>query len=143
MAFRSILHFRFLSSVLAFVRSGVTASICVSAGRRLHRKMFERVVNSPIRFFDTNSSGRILNRFSKDTGNMDDMVPITFFDFSCLLALSVGNTVYAAVIVPWVLLPIVPLVVMLVLIRYFRLMGGRKKGGMGRAGKIMLRGGRW
>ena len=127
MAFRSILHFRFLSSVLAFVRAGVTASICVSAGRRLHRKMFERVVNSPIRFFDTNSSGRILNRFSKDTGNMDDMVPITFYDFSYLLALSIGNTVYAAVIVPWVLIPIVPLLVMLVLIRYFRLEGRAEK----------------
>jgi hypothetical protein len=25
--------------------------------------------------------GRILNRFSKDTGHMDDLLPITLFDF--------------------------------------------------------------
>lgn len=26
-------------------------------------------------------SGRVLNRFSKDTGHMDDNLPITFFDY--------------------------------------------------------------
>ena len=26
-------------------------------------------------------SGRVLNRFSKDVGHMDDLLPITFFDF--------------------------------------------------------------
>ena len=25
--------------------------------------------------------GRVLNRFSKDVGHMDDLLPITFFDF--------------------------------------------------------------
>ena len=33
-------------------------------------------------------SGRILNRFSKDIGNMDDYLPITFFDFTQVRYLS-------------------------------------------------------
>ena len=33
---------------------------------------------SPIAFFDSNPSGRILNRFSSDIGHIDDMLPPCF-----------------------------------------------------------------
>lgn len=47
----------------------------------LHRRMFEAIVNSAVSFFDNNPIGRILNRFSKDVGTMDDQLAFVFFEF--------------------------------------------------------------
>lgn len=50
--------------------------VCASnASKNLHAKMFNCLLKTPMRFFDTNPSGRILNRFSKDTGVMDETLP--------------------------------------------------------------------
>ncbi len=47
----------------------------------LHEKMLRNVMNTKTRFFDLNPIGRIMNRFSKDVGNLDDVLPVTLFEF--------------------------------------------------------------
>lgn len=47
---------------------------------RLHDKMFECVSQSPMSFFHINPSGRILNRFSKDMGSVDELLPQAMID---------------------------------------------------------------
>uniref|UniRef100_A0A183DYN8 ABC transporter domain-containing protein n=1 Tax=Gongylonema pulchrum TaxID=637853 RepID=A0A183DYN8_9BILA len=54
----------------------------VTASRVLHDMMFQRVVGTRIIFFDKNPIGRILNRFSKDIGTLDDQLSFSFFDFA-------------------------------------------------------------
>ena len=39
------------------------------------------VLRSPMRYFDTNPIGILLNRFSKDTYYMDERFPDVFLDF--------------------------------------------------------------
>lgn len=46
----------------------------------LHNNMFSKVVYATMHFFNTNPSGRILNRFSKDTGAVDEVLPSTMTD---------------------------------------------------------------
>jgi ATP-binding cassette subfamily C (CFTR/MRP) protein 4 len=53
----------------------------LSTTKYLHEKMLSSVMNTKIRFFDLNPIGRIMNRFSKDIGSLDDVLPITLFDF--------------------------------------------------------------
>lgn len=42
--------------------------------------MFHALLRAPMRFFDTNPSGRVLNRFSKDMGAIDEFLPRALMD---------------------------------------------------------------
>lgn len=56
-------------------RGFVFFAVCMRASKKLHDKSFLSLLHSPMRFFDTNPSGRILNRFSKDMGAVDELLP--------------------------------------------------------------------
>ncbi|CAF1541491.1 unnamed protein product, partial [Didymodactylos carnosus] len=43
--------------------------------------MFQRIIHCPIYFFDNIPVGRILSRFTKDVAIMDELLPISLFDF--------------------------------------------------------------
>lgn len=53
---------------------------CIKAATTLHYKMFNNIIYSPMRFFNTNASGRILNRFTRDIGILDESLPVTVLD---------------------------------------------------------------
>ena len=108
-----------LVAISSFLSVGTIAAICLNAGRQIHQTMFQCVIDSPIRFFDTVSSGRILNRFSKDTGNMDDTVPFTFYLFISKFFICLGAIIYSAIIVPWILIPLAPLIVVIYFVRQY------------------------
>lgn len=68
-----------LIAVLAIIavymstRYGMLAILNVS--RRLHDSAFSGVLGSPLRFFDVNPTGRIMNRFSSDLNRIEDGLP--------------------------------------------------------------------
>lgn len=53
---------------------------CIKAATTMHHKMFNNIIYSPMRFFNTNASGRILNRFARDIGILDESLPVTVLD---------------------------------------------------------------
>lgn len=65
---------------IALCRSVLFYKLAMWSSKSLHNSMFLNVINAPMRFFDTNPSGRILNRFSKDIGNIDELLPKTVLD---------------------------------------------------------------
>ncbi|XP_014900369.1 multidrug resistance-associated protein 4 isoform X4 [Poecilia latipinna] len=70
------------SVVLGFIRSLVFFNVLVKSAQTLHNNMFRAILRTSIHFFDTNPTGRILNRFSKDIGYLDSLLPWTFVDFT-------------------------------------------------------------
>lgn len=54
-----------ISLAIATIKSSVT----------FHRRLFDRIMRSPMRFFDTTPLGRIVNRFSKDIDTVDTAIP--------------------------------------------------------------------
>ncbi|XP_057680007.1 ATP-binding cassette sub-family C member 4-like [Corythoichthys intestinalis] len=106
--------------VLGYVRSLVIFHGLVRSTQMLHNRMFSAVLRAPVRFFDINPIGRILNRFSKDISQMDSLLPLTFVDFYQLFLQNLGVLAVAASIIPLLLLCITPLLfIFLYLRRYY------------------------
>lgn len=77
------------------------------------------VIKSPIRFFDQNPSGRILNRFSKDMAQMDELLPIALEDAITLFARTIGVLIINAW-ANWFSVAIaIPTIVSFILIRQY------------------------
>lgn len=53
---------------------------CLNAALSLHEQMIRAVTRATMQFFHMNSSGRILNRFTKDVGNVDTALPVVIND---------------------------------------------------------------
>ena len=67
--------------VLGLVSSFAMYMLGLHISKNLHNKMLEKVSRAPIQFFDSNPSGRIINRFSKDTSATDSNLPLQFLIF--------------------------------------------------------------
>lgn len=66
--------------ILTIGRSLAFFRFCNKASVRLHNNMFYKIVYATMRFFNFNTSGRILNRFSKDMNQVDEVLPLTLLD---------------------------------------------------------------
>lgn len=83
---------------IAFSRSISFYHLCVSASQNLHNSMFKGLINTTMRFFDLNPSGRIMNRFSKDVGTMDEALSKSLLDATQINLMMFGAflvTIYA------------------------------------------------
>lgn len=80
--------------------------VCMHASKVLHDRMFCAILNAAMRFFDQNPSGRILNRFSKDMGAIDEFLPKAMMDFIQIALVMFGILVVICVVNPILLLAI-------------------------------------
>ncbi|RHY79259.1 hypothetical protein DYB30_004041, partial [Aphanomyces astaci] len=100
-----------LSSVaMTMVRTLSIFSSGVAASRRLFENMTNALLRAPMRFFDTNPIGRILNRYSNDINTVDSSIP---FSVSASMAVafmalfSFGTTIW---VLQWRGLALLPLI---------------------------------
>lgn len=78
---------------------------------------FLGVTRATMYFFNTNPSGRILNRFSKDTGNIDAVLPGALLDCIWFLFEMAAVMIVVAIVNYWLLIPTLILAVLMFLIR--------------------------
>ncbi|XP_049919631.1 ATP-binding cassette sub-family C member 4-like [Epinephelus moara] len=106
--------------IFGFIRNISLFHVLVRCTQTLHNRMFNSILRTHVRFFDINPIGRVLNRFSKDIGQLDSSMPWTFVDFIQVFLQILGVIAVAVSIIPWILIPVVPLLlVFLYLRRYF------------------------
>lgn len=77
--------------VIAFIRSMVFYKFSALVSQNLHDTMFNGLITTTMRFFDTNPSGRIMNRFSKDMGSVDEALPKAFLDATQINLIAIGS----------------------------------------------------
>uniref|UniRef100_A0A4W5MSH2 Multidrug resistance-associated protein 4 n=1 Tax=Hucho hucho TaxID=62062 RepID=A0A4W5MSH2_9TELE len=111
--------------IFGFARSLVMFNVLVKAAQSLHNRMFNSILRTPVRFFDVNPIGRVLNRFSKDIGQLDAALPWTFVDFIQIFLQIIGVVAVAASVIPWILIPLVPLIIVFLFLRRYFLQTSR------------------
>ena len=95
--------------VIGLIRALSFYSVCMRSSANLHKNMFQSLISTTMRFFDTNPSGRILNRFSKDMGATDEVLPKVILD-SVQMVLTLIGVVILAVVVDYLFL--IPMVIL-------------------------------
>ena len=110
--------FSLFVSVLLLLTNILFSWIPTIASYRLHNKMLWKVLRTPINFFDSNSTGSIINRFSKDIAIMDHLLP-NLYIYSLDSMLIILFTLIAASIIHWLTLIIsILLLIIAFLLRY-------------------------
>uniref|UniRef100_A0A8C0N8S6 ATP binding cassette subfamily C member 5 n=1 Tax=Canis lupus familiaris TaxID=9615 RepID=A0A8C0N8S6_CANLF len=98
--------------ILKAIRGVVFVKGTLRASSRLHDELFRRILRSPMKFFDTTPTGRILNRFSKDMDEVDVRLPFQaemFIQNVILVFFCVGMI---AGVFPWFLVAVGPLFIL-------------------------------
>ncbi|KAK9720655.1 ABC transporter [Popillia japonica] len=103
--------------LVTVIRSYLFFKCASVASKNLHGQMFTSLLKAPMRFFDTNPSGRVLNRFSKDTGAMDELLPRSLNETMTILLGVVGSIVLIVVANYWMSIPVACLLVVFYFLR--------------------------
>lgn len=113
------------SIVLTTSRSLLFFKVCMQASKNLHNTMFSNLLQATMRFFDVNPSGRILTRFSKDMGQIDETLPRAMLDAIQIFMVMSGILVMVFIVSPWIILPTILLAVVFLYIRVVYLASGQ------------------
>ncbi|XP_076757725.1 putative multidrug resistance-associated protein lethal(2)03659 isoform X1 [Xylocopa sonorina] len=105
--------------IITLLRSVTFFTSCMKASVRLHDRMFRSISRATMRFFNTNTSGRVLNRFSKDMGAIDELLPMALIDVLQIGLSLVGIIVVVAIANYWLLIPTVLIGILFYYVRVF------------------------
>ncbi|XP_069030712.1 ATP-binding cassette sub-family C member 12 [Embiotoca jacksoni] len=78
--------------MLAIIKCFFYTHVMLRAACKLHNTMFRKIIASPMSFFDTTPTGRILNRFAKDQEEVDTVLPLhmdPFLQFALMVSFTI------------------------------------------------------
>ncbi|DAA23777.1 TPA: ATP-binding cassette, sub-family C, member 4-like, partial [Bos taurus] len=111
--------------LFGITRSLLLFYVLANSSQTLHNKMLESILRAPVLFFNRNPIGRILNRFSKDIGHMDDLLPQIFQDFIQTFLLVIGVMGVMVAVIPWVTVLVIPFGIIFFAIQWYFLRSSR------------------
>jgi ABC-type multidrug transport system fused ATPase/permease subunit len=101
------------------MRTNFYFSVILHGSNSLHNNMLKGLLYTSIQFFESNPTGRILNRVSKDQQIIDEVLPITLLDGLITLLMAIGSLVLICFLNPYVLLLLIVLVPVFCLVIHF------------------------
>lgn len=100
----------FLNTLFTLIRAFIFAYGGINAAIITQKNLLKIIINAKLKFFDTQSFGRILNRFSSDTYTVDDSLPFIMNILLAQLFSLLGTLIITAYGLPWIFLILAPLV---------------------------------
>lgn len=96
-----------LATVLMTLFRSFIFFYCVTqSSKGIFQAMLDALLKTGLDFFHANPHGRVLNRFSKDMANCDELLPYTFFDTVQILFMLFGSVVVVCIVNPWIIIAI-------------------------------------
>uniref|UniRef100_A0A8B9HVW3 ATP-binding cassette sub-family C member 5 n=1 Tax=Astyanax mexicanus TaxID=7994 RepID=A0A8B9HVW3_ASTMX len=80
--------------------------VTLHASSKLHDTMFNRILASPMSFFDTTPTGRMVNRFSKDQDEIDAVLPFNMENFLQFCLMVTYTVLTICVVFPYLLIAV-------------------------------------
>ncbi|XP_054158179.1 ATP-binding cassette sub-family C member 4-like, partial [Oppia nitens] len=111
--------------VSLILRSTTWFVMCIKSSINLHNRIFYRLMRTRITFFDTNPVGRILNRFTKDMGTVDEMLPFVSYESNKYIILTLGLLTVVAIVNYYLIIPAIGLLAAVLAIRWIYLKTSR------------------
>lgn len=112
--------------LLSLLRVIVFFCVILGGSNELHNSMLKALLHTSIQFFESNPSGRILNRASKDQQVIDDILPRTFLEFFVALLTVIGSLIMICLASPYVLIVLVVLMPVLLWVYHYYLRSSRE-----------------
>ncbi|XP_004677223.1 PREDICTED: cystic fibrosis transmembrane conductance regulator [Condylura cristata] len=104
---------------LGFFRGLPLVHSLITVSKILHHKMLHSVLQAPMSTLNALKAGGILNRFSKDIAILDDILPLTIFDFIQLVLIVIGAMTVVSVLQPYIFLATVPVIAAFIILRAY------------------------
>ncbi|CAF1496699.1 unnamed protein product [Adineta ricciae] len=111
---------------VAIVRASYIFYVMLCGSTYLHNRMLKGILYTSLRFFESNPSGRILNRASKDQQVLDQSLPLVLIQTMQYLLMTLGSIVVIGKTNPWVLFILLPLVPIVLWLRRFYMHASRQ-----------------
>ncbi|XP_068938920.1 ATP-binding cassette sub-family C member 12 isoform X2 [Petaurus breviceps papuanus] len=106
--------------IFSIIKGFIFTKTTLMASSTLHDRVFEKILKSPMSFFDTTPTGRLMNRFSKDMDELDVRLPFHTENFLQQFSMVLSILVILAVVFPAVLFVLAVLaVIFYILFRIF------------------------
>ena len=106
---------------VCLLRALIFFVVSMRASSTLHNQSFGAVTAAPMSFFISHPVGRILNKFSSDQGEVDEVLPVTMYDCLQCLFMVVGSIVLSCIAVPFLPVLLAPLIFAFVRLRTYYL----------------------
>ncbi|CAF1086559.1 unnamed protein product [Rotaria sordida] len=112
--------------IVIIIRTSFIFFIMLSGSTYFHNRMLSSILYTSLRFYESNPSGRILNRASKDQQALDESLPLTLIDSIQCLLMTIGSIVIIGTTNPWVLLILVPFIPIVLWLRRYYIRSSRQ-----------------
>lgn len=112
--------------LIGVVRAFLFFTAALHGSSKMHDTAFRAIARAPMGFFSANPLGRIVNKFASDQGQVDEMLPATFFDCVQVGSICLGSVVMVAIALPWMVFAMVPLGLVFVRVRSFYVASSRE-----------------
>ncbi|KAG0347692.1 hypothetical protein BG004_007175, partial [Podila humilis] len=92
--------------LLTIVWSVMFFHVITASCRNLFRTMLDALMRTSLDFFHANPHGRVLNRFSKDMANCDELLPYVFYDTIQIVLVLSGSVITVCIVNPWIIIAV-------------------------------------